>query len=282
MAKTILEIARNAILLAGFDAPTSLLTPSQHYDIAHYRAIIQSVGEDLAARFNWAALLKTYQFTTTPSVAYYKLPKDCSRIAHNTIWDDSINDWMDSPMNIQTFALEQFDPITSGTTYRFAMKGLGAIELVPTPTDAITFKFKYLSTNWIVPIEWQPSISVSEGQYVRYGYNIYTAVGAGTTGSTPPTHTSGSVSDGSVTWAYDDDAYVSIVSDDDNVCVDELALESGIISRIKEGLDQPNQIDEARYITRGKRGFGHQSISKNLRMFGNPRRSRLPMIVDFE
>jgi hypothetical protein len=50
--------------------------------------------------------------------------------------------------------------------------------------------------------EWVTSTVYALNAYVFYGNNVYTATSAGTSGATPPTHTSGSVSDGGVTWKY--------------------------------------------------------------------------------
>lgn len=49
---------------------------------------------------------------------------------------------------------------------------------------------------------WSTGIVATAGMYVYYGLHVYKAVGAGTTGATPPTHTAGDVSDGAVTWTY--------------------------------------------------------------------------------
>jgi parallel beta-helix repeat protein len=50
---------------------------------------------------------------------------------------------------------------------------------------------------------WTASSAKTLNSYVVHGNNIYKAVtAAGTTGTTPPTHTSGAVSDGGVTWTW--------------------------------------------------------------------------------
>lgn len=59
--------------------------------------------------------------------------------------------------------------------------------------------------------EWQSGESVYANQERKYGANYYYATSTGTTGATPPTHTSGTVSDGSVSWTYRASSY-SLVS----------------------------------------------------------------------
>jgi hypothetical protein len=52
---------------------------------------------------------------------------------------------------------------------------------------------------------WSSGGSASSSQYCIYGLNVYvtdTGLAPGTFGNTPPTHTSGTVSDGSVNWVF--------------------------------------------------------------------------------
>jgi hypothetical protein len=51
-------------------------------------------------------------------------------------------------------------------------------------------------------IIWSSGEAVLQNQERKNGFNYYFATGAGTTGATPPTHTSGTVSDGGVSWTY--------------------------------------------------------------------------------
>lgn len=51
--------------------------------------------------------------------------------------------------------------------------------------------------------EWAAGQSITSTSFYRvYGANLYKAASTGTTGATPPTHTAGSLSDGTVSWTY--------------------------------------------------------------------------------
>ncbi len=67
-------------------------------------------------------------------------------------------------------------------------------------------------------VPWASGQAITAGTYENYGLNIYYATNSGTTGVTPPTCTSGTCSDGGVTWQYrnsflvQDSQYGNIVS----------------------------------------------------------------------
>lgn len=52
--------------------------------------------------------------------------------------------------------------------------------------------------------QWAAGIVVTNGQRVESGLNTYVALNAGTTGTDTPVHTQGAVSDGAVTWLFED------------------------------------------------------------------------------
>lgn len=60
--------------------------------------------------------------------------------------------------------------------------------------------------------DWETGATISgAGVYRRNAGNHYTSTGGGTTGATAPTHTSGTVSDGGVSWTWVDSADRSVV-----------------------------------------------------------------------
>ena len=51
---------------------------------------------------------------------------------------------------------------------------------------------------------WSAGLVVTSGELVTNANNLYTALGSGTTGATPPIQDRGNQSDGTITWQYTD------------------------------------------------------------------------------
>lgn len=76
-----------------------------------------------------------------------------------------------------------------------------------TPTEFIFNTLKSISSlNTAVPtsVVWNANTPVTIGTYLNYGFNVYEVTAAGTTGSSssPPTHTTGSATNGTATLLY--------------------------------------------------------------------------------
>lgn len=75
-------------------------------------------------------------------------------------------------------------------------------------TSADVGRLLYVGASRYIPVTtWGTGLAYSKGSYVRYGSNYYVAVNAGTTGTVPPTHTSGIQTDfntgaAGVYWLY--------------------------------------------------------------------------------
>lgn len=75
------------------------------------------------------------------------------------------------------------------------------------PTNIRIYRNKCINANTgavnpgaLATLAWATATNVELGELRTNAGNLYTAVAAGTTGATAPTHTSGNVSDGGVTW----------------------------------------------------------------------------------
>jgi hypothetical protein len=78
------------------------------------------------------------------------------------------------------------------------------------------------------PQLWVASTAYITGDYCWYNGNIYTCDAGGTSGSTAPTHTSGSASDGNLSWTYSGDDYTEYLADTDVCHLNEHLIGLGV------------------------------------------------------
>jgi hypothetical protein len=127
---------------------------------------------------------------------------------------------------------------------RFQIRGITNSELLISPTPGTQYNnntiiFEYIADRSVRPVTWTTSTAFAANSYCFYNGNYYQTAAGGTTGATPPTHTSGSVSDGGVTWAYYNGAYNKFLANTDVSIFQEKLLEQGVLERFAEihGLD---------------------------------------------
>jgi hypothetical protein len=201
-------------------------------------------------RHKWPQLTREHSFTTTASTNAYAMPGDFDRQVFATHWDQS-NQWdLIGPVS-PTYWQSRQSGIPSATP-RTEFRVIGYTDtqfyVYPTPSSSgDTFVFEYQSLNCIRPKTWVTSVAFSASDYCFYNGNFYWTAAGGTTGATPPTHTSGSASDGTVTWVYTDSQRTSatvatenyfdeVLNDEDVPLLDRTTLELGIKWRFMEQL----------------------------------------------
>ena len=99
---------------------------------------------------------------------------------------------------------------------------------------------------------WLGLAAVIVGDKVGSGGRLYTATVAGTTGTSPPSHTSGTGVDGTVTWQFDDYTY--------NVAIGEAAC---ALSVADDGSGTWARYTEIVRIPAGGTSFAHEIVVKN-------------------
>ena len=131
------------------------------------------------------------------------------------------------------------------TVYQlFQIRGLSNSELLISPTPGASYSgdiiiFEYIADRSVRPKQWTTSTVFAAGAYCFNNGNYYKTTAGGTTGATAPTHTSGSASDGGVTWDYYDGIYDQFLADTDVSLFNEKLLEQAVLERFAEihGLD---------------------------------------------
>jgi hypothetical protein len=200
-------------------------------------AIANRVINEMLDAYPWPSLFKQHSFTLTSGQATYALPGDFSEYHYDTWWNSSDGWRIVGPMSPQEYAEYLGFGITSLVTDKFQIRGVtnNQITIYPTPTaTGDTIIFEYLAARPIRPPTWASGQSITSGQYRFYNGNYYTASTTATSGATPPTHTTGSVSDGAVTWAYYSGTYDTFVNDADVCVLPQRILEQGMLERFAE------------------------------------------------
>lgn len=77
-------------------------------------------------------------------------------------------------------------------------------EQSPTSVPMKVYYFDTSDTAWRVPMmgAWKAGRTVNAGDYMLANFKLYQAVTGGTAGSTKPSHTTGTVSDGAIDWLF--------------------------------------------------------------------------------
>lgn len=204
--------------------------------LATANRIIREAGD----AYIWPQLTKQYTFTLVSGQATYALPEDINFQLSETMWNQSEEWYVYGPLSPQDRQYLESGTITSYPYQRFSILGSGLrrIKIDPTPGSDVagqTMILEYVSKRPIAPKSWSASMTVSSADtYIEYDGNYYISVSSGTTGATAPTHTTGDVSDGGVTWRYVSAAYDRFQADTDVCLIDEKVIEQGILERFAE------------------------------------------------
>lgn len=170
----------------------------------------------------------------------------------NTCWDRSENRYLVGAISPEETQYRKGSLVGSGLDKYFRIKGYSdnKFNLDPTPSSANTIAFEYQTATTILPKKWTASTVFAANSYCSYNGNIYQTTSLGTTGSTAPTHTSSSASDGAVTWIYISDPYQYFLADTDSPILDPLLFKDWLkwLFKKEKGLD----FEQDEYLAREK------------------------------
>lgn len=249
------EIIKQVAIDVGIEEPTGTLVSSTDRGVKQVIQYVADAARELRTKYLFPQLKKTHTITTT-TATQYTLPSDFHQMLSGTQWDQTQGWQVDGPLSDQDWNYVQYGFITSLTRKRFRVFGsnfnLGQIFIDPAPSSGEILSFDYIRSQWFFPQAWGASEAVTSGvTYRSANGNIYLAQTTASTGSTAPSHTTGTASDGTVSWLYDvDQLYGStdkFVSDTDFPLLDGDLLIKGAVWRYLKRHGYDYQEDKFEY-----------------------------------
>lgn len=233
---TLSTVVTNVANEAGYTVDTNITT-STETTTKQIRTMVQRVNREMSDAYPWPVMYAAGSVTLVNGQAEYALPAAFSTYHYNTFWNQSTRWRILGPMTPQEYAEIQGYGLNTTVYQRFQFRGISNNQLLisPTPTaSGDTIIFEYIAERSVRPRTWTASTLYAANTYTFYNGNYYSTTAGGTTGATPPTHTSGSVSDGGVTWTYYDGIYNEYLADTDVSIFNEKTLELGVLERFAE------------------------------------------------
>lgn len=221
---TVKELLQNFCYRINVTAPSAFVgvaSPAER----QYISLFQFVGDNLRNRpYQWPQLKRGYTFNTATNETKYQLPGDFYRILESSQWDTT-NSWpLRGPISDFNHALREFSVVSLQTRKAFRLIGptqylfattpyskrsAGWFEIDPAGENNTDELFLgYISSNWIWPRDWVASTAYSLGDIRAGNGNVYIVTSAGTTGTTRPSVTTGTETDGTVTWTVYREPYL--------------------------------------------------------------------------
>lgn len=220
---TLLTIAQNVLGELDLGVPSAAYT-STDATVKQLLRLINRSGQLIAKVTGWEALNREYTFSTVAGTDSYDLPSDFDRLVPSSEFNRGDTRPLIGPMSAQDWQYEKSGAASLITGKAFRVKG-GRFYVTPTPTAAQTFAFEYITNRWCTAQQWVTGTAYTAGASVSNRFNRYTAAGSGTSGATAPTHTSGSASDGGISWTFQDAGYTAFAADTDIAKLPEYLIE---------------------------------------------------------
>lgn len=236
-------VIQNVANEAGYTVESNILT-STEVTTKQLLAITNRMNREIFEAYPWNKCYASGAITLVNGQATYQLPAAFSYYHYETFWNSSTRWRVLGPMTEQEYAEIRGFGLNTTVYQRFQIRGISNSQLLISPTPGASVSgdiiiFEYIADRSVRPKQWTTSTVFAAGSYCFNDGNYYKTTAGGTTGATAPTHTTGSASDGGVTWTYYDGIYDTFLADTDVSFFNEKLLEQAVLERFAEihGLD---------------------------------------------
>lgn len=147
---TAANIVSNAALELGL-TQAALADPwaSTDQNIIQLRTLLTRVGRMLVRARPWSQLIEEYTFDTVASTESYALPAGFERFLNSTAWNRDTTQPLGGPLSPQGWQAVSART-AAGTVVRPFRIRENLLYLYPTPTDAESIYYEYVSRYWVV------------------------------------------------------------------------------------------------------------------------------------
>ena len=231
-------VIQNVANEAGYTVESNILT-STEITTKQLLAITNRMNREIFEAYPWPKCYASGAITLVNGQATYQLPAAFSDYHYETFWNSSTRWRVLGPMTAQEYAEIRGYGLNTTVYQRFQIRGLSNSQLLISPTPGASVSgdiiiFEYIADRSVRPKQWTTTTTFAAGAYCFNNGNYYSTTAGGTTGATAPTHTSGSASDGGVTWDYYDGIYDKFLADTDVSLFNEKLLEQAVLERFAE------------------------------------------------
>lgn len=238
---TILDMARTCATRLQLSSPSTFIGSTDNNMIL-LRAMLEEACSKVGSEYPWVELEKEYTFTLATSTDSYALPGDFDRIQNQTLWNRTQKWPLIGPLDAIQWQTYKSGLISTVPRQRFRVKGWTNNQFFvdPTPSSSEngqTCVYEYISKTTIKPgLVWVALEGFTGIRYCSYNGNIYDrgGTGAATAGTSAPVHTSGTVSDGSISWTYLNSPFETFTYDSDQVILDNQMIIDRAVWRFKQ------------------------------------------------
>ena len=235
---TIATVITNVANEAGYTIESNILT-SNETTTKQLLAIAQRINRDIFEAYPWPKCYASGSITLVAGTATYELPAAFSWYQYETFWNSSTRWRILGPMSEQDYADIRGFGLNPTIYQRFQIRGINNAQLLISPTPGSNYNndiiiFEYIADRSVRPRTWTTATPFAANSYCFNNGNYYQTTAGGTSGATAPTHTTGTVSDGGVSWTYYNGPYNTFLADTDVSIFNEKLLEQGILERFAE------------------------------------------------
>lgn len=231
--QSVLYIVQRANYQLNQPAPATLLGNTAASALQNLH-LFYSVCELIRTRKYWPQLKKVANITLEANREFYPHPEDMYAFVPGTYWDKT-NKWqLLGPLWDSQFSYRQYGYVTSENRRGFqptfgpdfnpnTLGGQFRVDPIPETSGGI-ITYNYISSSYLVSQNWAPTTALLLNATRNANGRCYQVTVAGTTGTTPPNHTSGTATDGTVTWGPPRTASYEALVDDNDLCLFDPSL----------------------------------------------------------